>query len=91
MKHIKQDFSLNAWVQSPVEGPRPKSNFLNMVMLHIKFFPVSFSNKHFVSSSPANQHFLENRRRKLSEILEHLLHAFDFFQKLVPMLQAIKR
>ena len=37
MKHIKQDFSLNAWVQSPGVEPRPKLNFFrNMVMLHIK-------------------------------------------------------
>ena len=84
MKHIKQDLSLNVWVQSP-------ELFRNMVMLHIKFFPVSFSDKHFVSSSPDNQHFFENRKRKVSEILEHLLYVSDFFQKLVPMLQAIKR
>ena len=41
MKHIKQDFSLNAWVPSPGvdfgDGAKAKIKlFRNMVMLHIK-------------------------------------------------------
>ena len=42
MKHIKQDFSLEAWVRSPGldlgGGAEAKIIFFqNMVMLHIKF------------------------------------------------------
>ena len=49
MKHIKQDFSLKAWVRAPgVElggggGPRPKLNFQNTVMLHIKLQLTTFA------------------------------------------------
>ena len=48
MKHIKQDFSLKAWVQSPgVDlggGTKAKIKlFRNMVMLHIKLKPTAQS------------------------------------------------
>ena len=44
MKHVKQDFSLNVWVQSPGEvyggGAKAKFKpFRNMAMLHIKLKP----------------------------------------------------
>ena len=46
MEYLKQDFSLNAWVQSPgVDlGDRAKAKinlFRNMVMLHIKLKPMT--------------------------------------------------
>ena len=46
MEYLKQDFSLNAWVQSPGvdlgDGAKAKINlFRNMVMLHIKSKPMT--------------------------------------------------
>ena len=56
MKHIKQDFSLKAWVQSPAMdlGGVAKAKiklFQNMVMLHIKFKPTTQKVKPFFSES----------------------------------------
>ena len=35
-------------------------------------FPVCYSGKHFLNSSPVNQHCFENRTRKVFKTLEHL-------------------
>ena len=36
---------------------------------------VCYSDIHFVNSIPENQHFIENRKRKVFEILKHLQHG----------------
>ena len=41
----------------------------------ITVVPVCHSDKQFVNSMPNNQHFRENRKRKVFKILEHLLYS----------------
>ena len=59
MKHIKQDFSLKAWVPAPEVdlggGAEAKIKlFQNMVMLHIKLKLTTFACKYF-----AHRHTLD--------------------------------
>ena len=53
---------------------RPRSDCFFRSSL-IRFFPVFYVDKYFVSSSPDNPHFYENRKRKVFESLEYLLYA----------------
>ena len=50
---------------------RPRSDCFWWSSL-IRVFPVCYSDKHFMNSSPEKKHLLEYRKRNVFEILEHL-------------------